>query len=79
MNEPTTIAEWVERENCFSGAYTVAAKMSAADLFRAHAECVRRLSEPMTIYQLGRWSDALDAVCEVLGERVDGAYSRGMR
>ena len=81
MTEPTTIAEWVERagERGIPSAEDIATRMSTADLFRAHAECSRRLSEPMRISAEERWAEALDAVCETLGKRVDGAYSRGMR
>ncbi len=81
MTEPTTIAEWVERagERGIPSAEDIAKRQSTADLFRTYAECNRRLSEPMVVNVEARWTKALDAVCEVLGKRVDGAYSRGMR
>ena len=79
-----TMAEWVSHEDYPDtyyphGAGLVADRMDTVDLFRAHAECIRHLSAPHLINTHDRWVEALDAVCETLGKRVDGAYSRGMR
>lgn len=80
-----SIAEWVityhNRPDGYMphGVGLVAERMSTADLFRAHAECIRYLAGPLRDAERERWAEALDAVCETLGKRVDGAYSRGMR
>lgn len=74
---PKTMSGWVQYGAL--GAALTAEQMSTADLFREHAECVRMLCTPVMGDLRERWEDALDAVCEELGKRVDGAYSRGMR
>lgn len=70
MSEPKTMSEWVNRPKTDYAAADVAENMSTADLFRAHAEC----SHPPD--RGARWAEALDAVCEALGKRVDAANER---
>lgn len=80
-----SISEWVimyhDHPNDYipHGVGLVAERMSTSDLFKAHAECIRYLCAPLLVNTHDRWAEALDAVCEALGKRVDGAYSRGMR
>ena len=79
-----TIREWVDvrldrRSDIVAwGAAGVTEQMDTADLFMAHAESIMEI--PRTAEESGErdaWQEALRAVCDELGQRIDAARFDG--
>ena len=80
-----TMTEWVDatcgrRLDVIEwGAGMVAEQMDTAALFMAHADAVVALARDLAEDDRGAWNDALKAVCEELGQRIDAARFDGQR
>lgn len=72
-----TMAEWVDSHDhpvfVQESAEYVAERFAGAALFRAHAAATIKLCCPLRNHERERWDEALAAVCDELGKRLDAA------